>query len=71
MPEVSKILVRRIGLEKAQRRRKQLLSVDARSATSLARNPQQVPEAIHVPAKQLSEGVERLPKDRAVVTYCT
>lgn len=71
MMKEAKILVHRIALEEARKRRKQLLFVDARSATALARNPLQIPGAIHVPLKRLDETAKTLPVDRAVVTYCT
>ena len=71
MVKEAKVLVHRIALDEARKRRKQLLFVDARSATALARNPQRIPGAIHVPLKHLDESSKGLPVDRAVVTYCT
>lgn len=66
-----KVLVHRIAVDEARKRRKQLLFVDARSATALVRNPRQIPGAIHVPLKNLAESAKELPGDRVVVTYCT
>ncbi len=63
--------VRRIGLDEAQARMKDLVFVDARSATALARNPLQVPGAIHLSVKQLEKGFKHLPRNRTLVTYCT
>lgn len=62
--------IRRMELKEAHKRRKELIFVDARSATSLARNPNQIPGAVHVPVKQADRGVG-LPQNRTVVTYCT
>lgn len=50
---------------------KELVFVDARSATALTRNPQQVTGAIHVPMKNLEAGAKELPRGRTLVTYCT
>ena len=69
--EPTKNQISRISIEDAKRRRKELVFVDARSATSLARDPSQVPGAIHVPAKQLDERIKLLPRNRTLVTYCT
>jgi len=63
--------ISRIGIEDAKRRRKELVFVDARSATSLARDPSQVSGAIHVPLKELDKQIKLLPHDRALVTYCS
>lgn len=69
--EPTKNQISRIGIEDAKRRRKELVFVDARSAISLARDPSQVPGAIHVPAKQLDERIKLLPRNRTLITYCT
>jgi rhodanese-related sulfurtransferase len=74
MPQMAirtKSQVKRIALDEASRRMKEFVFVDARSATALARNPMQVPGAIHVPIKKLAEGLKQLPRHRAIVTYCT
>lgn len=63
--------IRRIGLEEVQKRRKDLVFVDARSTTALSRNPLQVPGAIHAPIKGLDKALKRLPRKRTLVTYCT
>ncbi len=63
--------IRRISIDEVRQRMKKLVFVDARSATALARNPFQVPGAIHVPAKTLDESLRQLPRDRTLVTYCT
>lgn len=65
-----KTKIRRIDLKEAQERRRQLVFVDARSKTALARNPEQIPGAIHVPANEIDRA-KRLPRRGEVVTYCT
>lgn len=71
MPGQSKMPIHRIGIEEVRRRMKELVFVDARSATALSRNPLQVPGAIHAPAKNLDESFKRLPRNRTLITYCT
>lgn len=71
MATQTKAPIRRIGTDEVQQRMKQLVFVDARSATALARNPLQVRGAIHVPAKNLDENLKQLPRNRTLVTYCT
>ncbi|TAM78950.1 MAG: hypothetical protein EPN47_19765 [Acidobacteria bacterium] len=71
MPAQTKSLVRRISLDQARKQIRQLVFVDARSATALTRNPQQVPGAIHVSMKNLEVGAKELPRGRTLVTYCT
>ncbi len=63
--------IRRISLDDAKKRIDEVIFVDARSATALSRNPLQIPGAIHLPAKELPKVLNRLPRNRTVVTYCT
>ncbi len=67
----TKSQVTRITIEEVKRRRKELVFVDARSATSLARDPSQIEGAIHVPAKEVEHRIKLLPRDRTLVTYCS
>ncbi len=71
MPAQRDTKIHRISLEDVRKRRKEIILVDARSATALSRNPLQVRGAIHVPVQDVSDGVKRLPHDRTIVTYCT
>jgi rhodanese-related sulfurtransferase len=64
-------LVPRIGIDELKPRMKNILFVDARSATALAGNPRQVPGAVHVSVKALDEKADHLPRDRTIITYCT
>jgi len=63
--------VKRITLGEVRQHTKEFAFVDARSATALARNPVQVPGAIHVAMKKLKETSKQLPRHRVLVTYCT
>ncbi len=67
----SRTPVRRISIEEVKQRGEDVVFVDARSATALARNPLQVRGAMHVPFKELEKGARRLPRKRTLVTYCT
>jgi len=71
MAAPSKSQIPRIAMDEVRQRMTDLVFVDARSATALAKNPWQVPGAIHVPAKKLDEFLAKLPKHRTLVTYCT
>jgi hypothetical protein len=48
-----------------------LVFVDARSATALHRNPNQVAGAVHVLIKELDQRVKQWPHNRTLVTYYT
>ncbi len=71
MPVQRDTKIHRISLEDVRKRLKEIILVDARSAAALSRNPLQVRGAIHVPVKEIGAGVNRLPRDRTIVTYCT
>ncbi len=71
MESRTKASIRRIGIDELMPRMKNLVFIDARSTTALARNPLQVPGAVHVSVKTFDEKVGLLPRDRAMVTYCT
>ena len=63
--------VRRVSVEDAKQLMEDVVFVDIRSATARKRNPEQVPDAIHVPLKELDKQAKRLPRNRTLVTYCT
>lgn len=71
MADRTKVQAERISQEAARAEMKRFVFVDARSATALKRNPAQVPGAIHVPLKNLAAASKQLPRNRAIVTYCT
>ena len=61
----------RISIDDGAKRMKEVVFVDARSATARSRNPLRVPGAIHVPIKDIGEAVKNVPPKRTIVTYCT
>lgn len=63
--------VSRIKVDEARRRMKELVFVDARSASAINKIPREIPGAIHVPIKQLEENLPKLPYDRTLIIYCT
>lgn len=71
MATQTKTPIRRISIDEVRQGKNQVVFVDARSATALARNPLQVAGAIHVPVKNLDENLKRLPRHRTLITYCT
>jgi rhodanese-related sulfurtransferase len=48
-----------------------LTFVDARSAESWAKADTQIPGSVRVPPDDVAGHVEDVPRDRAIVTYCT
>ena len=45
--------------------------VDTRNPKAWAESDQKLPNAIRVPAEELDQHLEEIPRDRAVLTYCT
>ena len=45
--------------------------VDTRNPKAWAESDKKLPHAIRVPAEELDRHLEEIPKDRAVLTYCT
>jgi rhodanese-related sulfurtransferase len=45
--------------------------VDTRNPTAWAESDKKLPNAIRVPAEELDQHLNEIPKDRAVLTYCT
>jgi sulfur-carrier protein adenylyltransferase/sulfurtransferase len=45
--------------------------VDTRNPKAWAESDKKLPNAIRVPADELGQHLEEIPKDRAVLTYCT
>jgi hypothetical protein len=63
--------VARIRVQDVKAHLRNFVFVDARSATSQARDPTQVPGAIHVPIKELDQRAKLLPHGCTLITYCT
>ena len=45
--------------------------VDTRNPTAWGESDKKLPSAIRVPADELAEHLNEIPKDRTVITYCT
>lgn len=45
--------------------------VDTRNPKAWAESDKKLPNAIRVPAEELGQHLDQIPKDRAVLTYCT
>lgn len=71
MTAQTKTQVSRIKVDEAGRRMKEIVFVDARSATALRKIPQEIPGAIHVPIKHLKKNLHKLPRKRTLLIYCT
>ena len=52
-------------------RGEQFTFVDSRNPTAWAQSDKKLPNAVRVPADELEQHLNELPKDRVVVTYCT
>jgi len=51
--------------------REQIVVVDLRHSIDFEADPETIPGAFHIDAKELEEHSDRLPHDREVVLYCT
>ncbi len=45
--------------------------LDTRNPTAWGESDKKLPNAIRVPAEELNQHLDEIPKDRAVITYCT
>ena len=52
-------------------RGEQFTFVDTRNPTAWGESDQKLPNAIRVPAGEVTEHLDEIPKDRTVITYCT
>lgn len=52
-------------------RGEQFTFIDTRNPTAWAESDQKLPSAIRVPGDELAQHLNEIPKDRAVITYCT
>ena len=52
-------------------RGEQFTFVDSRNPKAWAEADKKLPNAIRVPAEELEQHLDEIPKDRAVITYCT
>lgn len=52
-------------------RGEQFTFVDTRNPTAWGESDKKLPNALRVPAGELAQHLNEIPKDRAVITYCT
>ena len=52
-------------------RGEQFAFVDTRNPIAWAESDQKLPNAIRIPANELDQHLDEIPKDRTVITYCT
>ena len=52
-------------------RGEQFTFLDTRNPTAWGESDKKLPNALRVPAGELAEHLNEIPKDRAVITYCT
>jgi rhodanese-related sulfurtransferase len=67
--EITRITVDEVRERLARGER--LTIVDARSAEAWAKAETQIPGSVRVPPDDVAGHAEHVPRDRAVVTYCT
>ena len=48
-----------------------LFFVDTRNPAAWGESDSKLPGALHVPANELNEHLDEIPRDRTVITYCT
>ena len=71
---MSSIQATRITVDEVKQRMdrgEQFAFVDSRNAQAWAEADRKLPSAIRVPAEELEQHLDEIPKDRAVITYCT
>jgi rhodanese-related sulfurtransferase len=52
-------------------RGEQFTFVDTRNPQAWGQSDQKLPNAIRIPANELDQHLDEIPRDRAVITYCT
>lgn len=71
---MSSIQATRITVDEVKERMdrgEQFTFVDSRNPKAWAEADKKLPNAIRVPAEELEQHLDEIPKDRAVITYCT
>ena len=67
--EVTRITVDEVS--ERLNRGEQFAFVDTRNPTAWGEADQKLPGAIRVPAEEVDNHVNEIPRDRVVITYCT
>jgi len=52
-------------------RGEQFTFIDTRNPIAWAESDKKLPNAIRIPANELEQHLDEIPKDRAVIIYCT
>jgi rhodanese-related sulfurtransferase len=52
-------------------RGEQFAFIDSRNEQAWAKADEKLPGALRIPAKELEQHLDEIPKDRAVIVYCT
>ena len=52
-------------------RGEQFTFIDTRNPIAWAESDKKLPNAIRIPANELEQHLDEIPKDRAVIVYCT
>lgn len=71
---MSSIQATRITVDEVKERMErgeQFTFIDSRNPTAWGQSDKKLPHAIRVPAEELEQHLDEIPKDRAVITYCT
>lgn len=71
---MSSIQATRITVDEVKQRMdrgEQFAFVDSRNPKAWAEADRKLPNAIRIPAEELEQHLDEIPKDRAVITYCT
>jgi rhodanese-related sulfurtransferase len=66
--------VTRITIDEVRQRLdrgEEFVFVDTRNPTAWGESDQKLPNAIRVPAGDVAQHLDEIPRDRAVITYCT
>ena len=58
-------------VKERMQRGEQFTFVDSRNPTAWAESDKKLPNAIRVPANELEQHLNEIPKNRAAITYCT
>jgi rhodanese-related sulfurtransferase len=67
--EATRITTDEVG--ERMKRGEQFTFVDTRNPVAWGESDEKLPNAIRVPADEVAQHLDEIPKNRAVITYCT
>ena len=73
MPSMPTMAATRITVDELKERMdrgEQFAFVDSRNPQAWAESDKKLPNAIRVPAEEVEQHLDEIPKDRTVITYC-